>query len=110
MRLLASVDDVLLPRGLRDAPAAEPDAATLDRWRRRYQAGLRRLRQAGLRTIADESPRPSVPTSPTPACTPPGKPHAAETPSGWMRPALKRRLFTLSVAAVLVCTSIWTVA
>src|SRR5918993_137152 len=54
MRLLTSVDDVLLPRGLRNAPAAEPDAATLDRWRRRYQAGLRRLRQAGLKTIADE--------------------------------------------------------
>src|SRR4051812_10217256 len=54
MRLLSSVDDVLLPRGRRDAEAAAPDAATLDRWRRRYQAGLRRLRQAGLRTIADE--------------------------------------------------------
>jgi len=54
MRLLTSVDDVLLPRGVGGAPAAEPDAATLDRWRRRYQAGLRRLRQAGLRTIADE--------------------------------------------------------
>ena len=49
MRLLASVDDVLLTRGLRDALAAEPDVATLDRWRLRYQAGLRRLRQAGLR-------------------------------------------------------------
>src|SRR4051812_23199503 len=54
MRLLTSVDDVLLPHGLRDAPAARPDAATLDRWRRRYHAGLRRLREAGLRTIADE--------------------------------------------------------
>src|SRR5688572_22335937 len=54
MRLLTSVDDVLLRRGLRDAPTTEPDAATLDRWRLRYQAGLRRLREAGLRTIADE--------------------------------------------------------
>jgi hypothetical protein len=54
MRLLTSVDDVLLPRGLRNAAATEPDAATLDRWRRRYHAGLRRLREAGLRTIADE--------------------------------------------------------
>src|SRR5687767_8528151 len=54
MRLLASVDDVLLPGGLRNGPTAGPDAATLDRWRLRYHAGLRRLRQAGLRTIADE--------------------------------------------------------
>jgi len=54
MRLLTSIDDVLLPRGLRNAPAAEPDAATLERWRRRYHAGLRRLREAGLKTIADE--------------------------------------------------------
>jgi hypothetical protein len=54
MRLLTSVDDVLLPRGLRDAPTAPPDAVTLDRWRKRYDAGLRRLREAGLRTIADE--------------------------------------------------------
>ena len=53
-RLLTSVDDALLPRGLRDAPVAGPDAATLDRWRRRYDAGLRRLREAGLRTIADD--------------------------------------------------------
>ena len=54
MRLLTSIDDVLLPRGQRNAPAAEPDAATLERWRRRYHAGLRRLREAGLKTIADE--------------------------------------------------------
>jgi hypothetical protein len=54
MRLLTSIDEVLLPHGLRDAAAAAPDAATLDRWRRRYHAGLRRLREAGLRTIADE--------------------------------------------------------
>ncbi|HEX8913565.1 MAG TPA: ion channel [Humisphaera sp.] len=54
VRLLASADDVLLSRGLRDAPAADPDAYTLERWRRRYDAGLRRLREAGLRTIADE--------------------------------------------------------
>jgi hypothetical protein len=47
-----------MPCGLGDAPAdghdGGPDAATSDRWRRRYHAGLRRLRQAGLRTIADE--------------------------------------------------------
>lgn len=54
MRLLTSVDDVLLPDAERNAPSAGPDAATLDRWRRRYEAGLRRLRQAGLKTIADE--------------------------------------------------------
>src|SRR3712207_2968797 len=30
MRLLTSVDDVLLPRGLGNAPAPDPDAATLD--------------------------------------------------------------------------------
>jgi hypothetical protein len=54
MRLLTSVDAILLRRGLHSASAPEPDAATLDRWRRRYHAGLRRLRQAGLKTIADE--------------------------------------------------------
>lgn len=54
MRLLASVDEVLLPRGRRDAPAATPDAETLERWRSRYQAGLGRLREASLRTILDE--------------------------------------------------------
>lgn len=54
MRLLASVDDVLLLCGHRRTPAARPDAATVERWRRRYHAGLLRLREAGLRTIADE--------------------------------------------------------
>ena len=54
MRLLTSVDDVLLSRGLRDLPSADPDAATRDRWRVRYQAGLRRLREAGLKTVVDE--------------------------------------------------------
>ena len=44
MRLLTSVDNNLLTGGLRGASAAEPDAATLDRWRSRYHAGLRRLR------------------------------------------------------------------
>lgn len=52
--MLASVDDVLLPRGPHKEPPASPDPATLDRWRRRYHAGLRRLREAGLKTIADE--------------------------------------------------------
>lgn len=54
VRLLTSVDDVLLRDDSRRAPAARPDAATLERWRRRYHAGLSRLREAGLRTIADE--------------------------------------------------------
>jgi hypothetical protein len=31
-----------------------PDPATAARWRRRYAAGLRRLRQAGIRTVSDE--------------------------------------------------------
>jgi hypothetical protein len=54
MRLLTSIDDLLLPRGHADATPAAPDAPTRDRWHRRYHAGLGRLREAGLRTIADE--------------------------------------------------------
>ena len=33
---------------------APPDAQTVERWRRRYVAGLRRLRQRGIQTTADE--------------------------------------------------------
>lgn len=53
MRLLTSVDDAQLPHP-RHEPGTGPDAATLDRWRRRYGAGLRRLRESGLQTIRDE--------------------------------------------------------
>ncbi len=54
MRLLSGVNDILVPRGLRNEPAVDPDAATLDRWRHRYHAALQRLREAGLKTLTDE--------------------------------------------------------
>jgi hypothetical protein len=52
MRTVTELSVVFLPGGL---PQGEPDAQTIDRWRRRYHAGVRRLRQAGITTIADES-------------------------------------------------------
>lgn len=50
--LLTTLDRMFLPGGVSEAPA--PDAPTLERWRRRYFAALRRLRQAGIHTIVDE--------------------------------------------------------
>jgi hypothetical protein len=53
MRVMTELAIVFLPGGLPDV--AEPDAATLDRWRRRYRVALDRLREAGIKTIADEA-------------------------------------------------------
>ena len=53
MHLLTLVAVGFLPGGMPQGD--EPDAATVDRWRRRYAAGLRRLQQAGVKTIADEA-------------------------------------------------------
>jgi hypothetical protein len=53
MRLLTLLAASFLPGGL-PQDSHGPDPATLDRWRRRYSAALRRLRQAGIQTIADE--------------------------------------------------------
>jgi hypothetical protein len=41
--------------GIQDNQAPEPDEQTIQRWKQRYFAGLRRLRQAGITTTADES-------------------------------------------------------
>jgi hypothetical protein len=52
--LLMMLRDTFLP----GRPAEDddtPDPATLERWRARYAAGLRRLRQAGIQTIANET-------------------------------------------------------
>ncbi len=53
MHLVTTLEGTFLPE--RAARSQEPpDAETLERWRRRYLAGLRRLRQAGIETLADE--------------------------------------------------------
>ena len=52
MRTVTELSIVFLPQGL---PQGEPDPQTIERWRRRYAAALRRLRQAGITTIADEA-------------------------------------------------------
>ena len=52
MRTVTELSIVFLPQGL---PEGEPDPQTIERWRRRYAAALKRLRQAGIATIADES-------------------------------------------------------
>jgi hypothetical protein len=53
MILLTTLEDTFLPSGVPEM-RDPPDAQMLDRWRRRYFAGLRRLRQAGIQTVADE--------------------------------------------------------
>ena len=52
MRTVTELSIVFLPQGL---PQGEPDPQSIERWRRRYAAALKRLRQAGITTIADES-------------------------------------------------------
>lgn len=54
MMLLITLRDTFLP-GTAFETDDTPDPATLERWQRRYAAGLRRLRQAGIQTIADEA-------------------------------------------------------
>lgn len=50
--LATSLEDNFHPSGA--AERTEPDAATRDRWNRRYAAAVRRLRQAGIATRGDE--------------------------------------------------------
>lgn len=52
MHLMTLLAATFLPGGLPEPQ--EPDAATADRWRRRYRAALDRLRQAEIATAADE--------------------------------------------------------
>lgn len=53
MLLVKTLGDTFLSGNATDLRAA-PDAQTLDGWRRRYFAALRRLGQAGLKTRGDE--------------------------------------------------------
>ncbi len=53
MMLVMTLGDTFLPEGKPD-PGAAPDEQTREQWRRRYLAGLRRLRQAGIQTLRDE--------------------------------------------------------
>jgi len=53
MLLVKTLGDTFVSGNATDLQAA-PDAQTLDGWRRRYSAALRRLGQAGLKTRADE--------------------------------------------------------
>ena len=53
MHLLTVLAVGFLPGGLPQVPGP-PNGPTLDRWRRRYFAGVRRLRQAGIKSFADE--------------------------------------------------------
>ena len=53
MMLVMTLEDTFLPKG-KPEPSPPPDAQTRDHWRRRYLAGLRRLRQAGIHTMQDE--------------------------------------------------------
>lgn len=54
MRMMTMLADSFLMHGLPN-PTEEPDEATLDRWRRRYIAGVRRLQQANISTLPDET-------------------------------------------------------
>lgn len=51
--LVTTLESTFVPGGL-PQPPGPPDGQTRERWRRRYFAGLRRLRQAGIQTIVDE--------------------------------------------------------
>ena len=53
MLLVKTLGDTFLSGRAQD-PQPSPDAQTLEGWRRRYSAALRRLEQAGLRTRSDE--------------------------------------------------------
>jgi hypothetical protein len=54
MHLLTEVGPTLLPKRLRGALEKPASDERREMWRRRYFAGLRRLRNAGIATIADE--------------------------------------------------------
>jgi hypothetical protein len=51
MRTVVELSVVFLPAGI---PQEEADAATIDRWRRRYRAAVTRLQKAGIETMGDE--------------------------------------------------------
>ncbi len=51
--LVTGLGEAFLPEAHSQGPPAL-DEATAERWRRRYFAGLRRLREAGIQTLADE--------------------------------------------------------
>jgi hypothetical protein len=53
LRLVITLEETFLG-GRAENRTNEPDAPTVDRWRRRYSAAVRRLRQAGVKIIADE--------------------------------------------------------
>lgn len=53
MLLLQTLRDIFLS-GDATGQQASPDAQTVDGWRRRYSAALRRLKQAGVKTRGDE--------------------------------------------------------
>jgi len=53
MGLIAMLDGIYLPGGNQGDRVANPDEETLDRWRRRYIAAVRRLSEAGIDTTDD---------------------------------------------------------
>jgi hypothetical protein len=53
MILVTRLAEAFIPGDLPD-PSKQPNEETRERWRRRYFAGLRRLREAGLQTVMDE--------------------------------------------------------
>jgi hypothetical protein len=53
VHLITSLAETFIPDDL-PSPDEQPDQETRERWRRRYQAALRRLRQAGIETVEDE--------------------------------------------------------
>ncbi len=52
MRMLTMLSVSFLPQGM---PEGQPDPESVERWRRRYFAAVRRLREAGIATLPDES-------------------------------------------------------
>ena len=55
MHVLTVLAATFLPGGMpQPEPGDAPDDETLQRWRRRYFAALRRFREAGIATVADE--------------------------------------------------------
>ncbi len=53
MKLVTTLEETFLAEGKPEA-SAPPDEKIREQWRRRYLAGLRRLRQAGIQTFRDE--------------------------------------------------------
>lgn len=53
LHLITGLAETFIPDD-RPSPDEQPDQETQERWRRRYQAALRRMRQAGIETVEDE--------------------------------------------------------